>query len=77
MNTEKYKEQFIELGLAIKHYRIRKGLTQEQLAEKIHISPQQISRIESPKSQNSTTLYTLFLIADALEVDVAQLFSYR
>lgn len=73
MNDNKFHDQFVELGLNIKYYRLKKGLTQKQLSEKIHISEQQISRIESPKNLTSTNLYTLFAIADALEIEVAQL----
>ena len=69
MNTDKYHEQFTIIGLNIKYYRLKKGLTQKQLSEKIHISNQQISRIESINNMASTTLYTLFTIAEALEIE--------
>lgn len=73
MITDKYREQFIELGLNIKFHRNKRGLTQEQLAEKVHLGKQQISRIESPNNMHGTTLYTLYNIADALDVDIHQL----
>lgn len=75
MNEEKYEEQFIELGLNIKYFRNKKGFTQAQLAERVNISPQQISRIESPNCSCSTSIYTLLVIADVLGVEPAQLFS--
>ncbi|MBQ3510612.1 MAG: helix-turn-helix transcriptional regulator [Peptococcaceae bacterium] len=70
MGNNNYRDHFIELGLNIKFYRNKKGLTQEQLADAVHISKQQISRIESPNNMHSTTLHTLYLIADALDVDI-------
>ena len=73
MDTDKYRDHFIELGLNIKFYRNKKGLTQEQLAEAVHLSKQQSSRIESPNTMNSTTLQTLYLIADELDVSIHQL----
>ena len=75
LNKEKYEKQFMELCLNIKYYRNKKGLTQAQLAERINISPQQISRIESINCPGSTSIYTLFAIAEALEIEVAQLFT--
>ena len=75
MTTEKYREHFIDLGLNIKFYRTKKGYTQEQLAEQIHISKQQLSKIESPNNLASTSLYTLDAIADALDIDICQLIS--
>lgn len=73
MATDQYREHFIELGLNIKFYRNKRGFTQEELAEKVHLGKQQISRIESPNNMHSTTLYTLYSIADALDVDIHQL----
>ena len=36
-----------ELGLNIKHYRLKSNYTQEQLAEKIGIGPKHLSRLET------------------------------
>ena len=38
-----------ELGLNIKHYRLKSNYTQEQLAEKIGIGPKHLSRLETAK----------------------------
>lgn len=72
-----YNDRLKALGLNVKYYRMKKGLTQKQLAEKLLMSEQQISRIESPNNEHSTKLDTLFAIADALEIDVALLFTFK
>ena len=64
-NSERYRE----LGFAIAYYRKRKGLTQEQLAEKIGISRQHMAGIEAPNMVRATSLDVVFNIATALEVE--------
>lgn len=73
MNNE---EKLIEIGLNIAYYRKKKGLRQRDLADKVYISQEQLSRIESPRSNASTTISTLLAISDALEIDVRQLFDF-
>ena len=57
----------------IKKQRKLKGLTQEQLAEKMSYSTQFISNIES-KNHQTFSLGTLWRIALVLEIDIALLF---
>ena len=64
-NSERYRE----LGFAIAYYRKRKGLTQEQLAEKIGISRQHMAGIEAPNMVRATSLDVVFNIATVLEVE--------
>ena len=73
MDSAQYREYFIELGLNIKYHRTKKGYTQQELADKVYLSKQQISRIESPNNRNSTKLDTLYAIAEALDIDICQL----
>lgn len=73
MDHAQYRQYFIELGLNIKYYRVKKGLTQQELADFVYLSKQQISRIESPNNSTSTKLDTLYAIAEALDVDIRQL----
>lgn len=73
MDSAQYREYFIELGLNIKYQRTKKGYTQQELADKIYLSKQQISWIESPNNRASTRLDTLYAIAEALDVDICQL----
>lgn len=60
--------RFIEIGLKIAYYRKLNGLTQEQLAEKIGISPGYLSQVETPTFVQPISLKTLFAVADTLDV---------
>lgn len=64
-----------ELGLNIKHYRLKSNYTQEQLVEKIGIGPKHLSRLETAKI--GISLDTLFDIADALEIEPYLLLKFR
>lgn len=74
---EKRSRQFRELGLTISYYRKLKGMTQFQLAETVGLSRTHISNIEAPKTKTSVSLDSLFDIADALEVQVKELFDFK
>jgi len=50
----------------IKEYRIKRGLTQEQLAEQLNISTRQLQRIE--KNENKTTIDMLKKIRFVLQI---------
>ena len=70
---EAYKKRYRTLGLNIAYYRRQKGLTQEQLAEKAEISRSLISAIEAPGVAKSFSLDVFFNLADALDIDPADL----
>jgi transcriptional regulator with XRE-family HTH domain len=57
----------MKIGLKIKELRIKKGMTQEELAEKTELSARTIQRIEN--GEVDPRAYTLQMIAKALEVD--------
>ena len=57
------------IGLQIKHLRLSSGLTQKQLADKIGVSWEMISRYETGRS---SPLNQLLPIAEALETSPAQ-----
>ena len=57
----------------IKKQRQLKGLTQEQLANKMNYSTQFISNIES-KNHQTFSLGTLWRLALVLDIDIAELF---
>lgn len=63
-NADRYRD----LGYAIAYYRKRKGLTQEQLSEKIGISRQHMGAIEAPNMVRAISLDVLFNIATALDI---------
>ena len=69
----KNRDRFTQLGFAISMLRRVRGLTQEQLADKAGISRAQLSSIEAPNMIHSFSLEVLFDIADALDVDPADL----
>ena len=57
----------METGKLIKELRIKKGMTQEELADKTEVSARTIQRIEN--GEVDPRAYTLQMIAKALEVD--------
>ena len=61
------------IGKRIKHRREVSGLSQEQLAEKAGISRSLISAIEAPGLAKSFSLDVFFDLADALDIDPADL----
>lgn len=62
---------FKAIGKRIKIARIRANLTQETVADKIGVTPQHISNIETGNS--SVSLTTLIAIANLLKVSVDEL----
>lgn len=69
----KNRDRFIQLGVAIAALRKIRGLSQEKLAEKAGISRSLVSAIEAPGIANGFSLEIFFDIADALDVDPADL----
>ena len=66
---------YIQIGRRIRNIRKSKNMTQEKLAEKAGISRSLLSVIEAPGTAHNFTLDVFFDIADALEVDPADLIS--
>ena len=60
--------KYQKLGLKISYYRKLRGLSQEQLAERIDKSLSFLGAVEAPKVNRSISLDTLFDIAEALNV---------
>ena len=63
-----YESEYMQLGLKIAYYRKLRGLTQEQLAEKINRTPAFIGHVEAPNINKAVSLDTLFEIAKILDV---------
>lgn len=70
-NDENYVYELVSKN--IKEIRKSKGLTQEQLANKMDYSTQFISNIES-KNHQTFSLGTLWRLALVLDIDIALLF---
>ena len=76
MNSEREfrnRDRFVHLGIAIAALRKMRGMSQEQLAEKANVSRSHISSIEAPGIARPFSLDVFFNIADALEIDPADL----
>jgi transcriptional regulator with XRE-family HTH domain len=61
-----------QLGAMVKHHRVRAGLSQQDLADRIGKTSVTVSRIETGKS--ATKFEGLTSLAAALEIDVRDLF---
>lgn len=75
--NETRKYQYKMIGLNIAYYRKLCNFTQLQLAEKINISRTHMSNIEAPNMPTSISLDTLMDIADALDIPVTNLLTFK
>ena len=71
----KNRDRFIQLGIAIAALRKMRGMSQEQLADRAHVSRSHISAIEAPGIIRAFSLEVFFNIADALEIAPEDLIS--
>lgn len=65
---QEYGHEYLQIGLKIAYYRKLRGLTQEQLAERVGRTPAYIGHIEAPNINKAVSLDTLFDIATVLDV---------
>ncbi len=63
-----YRDRYRKLGLRIAYFRKMKGLTQEQLAEKLGKSAGFIGAVEATNVDRAISVDTLFAISDLLEI---------
>ena len=63
-----HKEKYRQIGLKIAYYRKPRGLTQEELAEQVGLTPAFIGHLEAPNISKALSLDTLFDIASVLDV---------
>ena len=52
----------------IKKYRMQRGLTQQELSERIGMSHEYLRQLESNKGQKDFTFYSLYKISIALKI---------
>lgn len=69
----KNRDRFIQMGIAISSLRKLRGMSQEQLAEKANISRSHLSAIEAPGMVRAFSMDVFYNIADALQIDPAEL----
>lgn len=62
---------FMELGNQIKHYRNEKGLSQEELAERVYVTRQTISNWENNKSYPD--INSIVLLSEVFEISIDNL----
>ena len=62
-----YREQCRQIGLKIACYRKLRGLTQEEPAEQVGVTPAFIGHLEAPSIAKALSLDILFAIAAVLE----------
>jgi len=72
MANDRYTYELLELGKRLRSIRLRRKLTQVDLEIKTGINNGDISRIEN--GQKNLEFYTLVKLADALEVELTDLF---
>lgn len=63
-----------KLGARIKEERRVRGLTQEQLAEQVEISPRYLSRLEV--GRQSPSIATLIKMAEIFDMELSELFDF-
>ena len=70
-------ERYRQIGLKIAYYRKLRGMTQEELAERVDRTPAFIGHLEAPNIDKALSLDTLFDIADALNVPPQRFLSFE
>lgn len=71
-----YRKKYIQMGLKISYYRKLKGLSQEELAEKVGKSLAFIGAVEAPNIVRAVSMDTLFDIAEILEIPAYKLLQF-
>lgn len=71
--TKKNTDIYNLIGKNIKKYRIKKGLKQRELAEKLYLSDSFIAKLESVTHQ-TISIDTLLDIAEVLDCDIKDFF---
>jgi transcriptional regulator with XRE-family HTH domain len=73
---DEFKDNYLRIGLKISYYRKLKGLTQEQLADKMGVATSFIGQIEAPRIYKPISLDTLFRIGKALDIPAYKFLDY-
>ena len=73
--ADKYHERYVQIGLNIMRCRKERKLTQEQLADRIGYSRQQVQRVETAAAAPSVDI--LLDISEALQVPLERLIAIK
>ena len=69
-----FNKEYLTLVKNIKYYRKIKNISQEQLAELADLSSSYIKQIEAAKHFKNLTLFSIIKIANALNIEIYDLF---
>ena len=70
----KLPDVYLIISKNIKKYRLKKGMTQKDLAIKSGYSYAYIRRVEGPKCIKNFSIQTIYRLAKSLDIDIKQLF---
>ena len=73
--ADKYHDVYVQIGLNIMRCRKERKLTQEQLADRIGYSRQQVQRVET--AVTAPSLAILLEISEALQVPLERLMEFK
>ena len=65
-----------QIGNKVAYYRKMRNLTQDELADRVNISVNSISKLERGKYNNNIPLSMLIMIAEGLKIDVSLLVTF-
>ena len=74
---DEFREYYKMIGLKVAYYRNLKGLTQEQLAERMGVGTSFIGQIEAVNIAKAISLDTLFPLSKALEIPPKKLLDFE
>ena len=69
-----YYVEYRDLGYSIVYFRRTKGMTQQQLADKMDVNYETISRIEN--ANTGISLDMLLTLSKAMEIPLSELFAH-
>ena len=72
--NDKFYLEYRNLGLSVASFRKFHGLTQQNIADKMNVSYETISRIEN--ANTGITLDMLFQLSKAIETPLSELFAH-
>lgn len=72
--NDKYYEKYRNLGLSVSYFRKLNGLTQQNVADRMNVSYETISRIEN--ANTGISLDMLFELSKAIDTPLSELFAH-